>query len=196
MLSRRSFTRTVLSSLTALALARGKAVQATDAGTPLLKPAAMGDLALANRMIMAPMTRGRAGEQRTATALMAEYYSQRAGAGLIVTEGTAISEQGYGWMGSPGIYTQAHALGWKEVTAAVHQRGGRIFLQLWHTGRVSHPDFLGSADRAIRGNGLRKRAHAPRKEAIRDATPNDSAGDIGHGSRLCARHTAGASGWL
>jgi N-ethylmaleimide reductase len=143
MFSRRTFTRTVLSSLTALAFAGERTVRATVAATPLFKPAAMGELTLANRMIMAPMTRGRAGEQRTATALMADYYAQRAGAGLIVTEGTAISEQGYGWIGSPGIYTQAHALGWKKVTDAVHQRGGRIFLQLWHTGRVSHPDFLG-----------------------------------------------------
>jgi len=94
-------------------------------------------------MVMAPMTRGRAGEQRTANALMARYYAQRAGAGLIVTEGTSISEQGYGWVGSPGIYTNAQASGWRLVTEAVRGRGGRIFLQLWHTGRVSHPDFLG-----------------------------------------------------
>jgi N-ethylmaleimide reductase len=73
---------------------------------------------------------------------MAEYYAQRAGAGLIITEGTAISPQGYGWVGSPGIYNQAHVSGWRDVTEAVHRRGGRIFLQLWHTGRVSHPDFL------------------------------------------------------
>jgi N-ethylmaleimide reductase len=72
---------------------------------------------------------------------MAEYYSQRAAAGLIVTEGTAISPQGYGWMGSPAIYTEAHVAGWKGVTESVHRQGGRIFLQLWHTGRVSHPDF-------------------------------------------------------
>ena len=98
-------------------------------------------LRLANRIIMAPMTRGRAGVQRTANPLMAEYYSQRATAGLIVTEATAISPQGYGWVGSPAIYTDAHVAGWKGVTDAVHRRGGRIFLQLWHTGRVSHPDF-------------------------------------------------------
>ena len=94
-------------------------------------------------MVMAPMTRGRAGAERTANALMAQYYAQRAGAGLIVTEGTAVSEQGYGWVGSPGIYTDAQANGWRSVTEAVHSHGGRIFLQLWHTGRVSHPDFLG-----------------------------------------------------
>jgi N-ethylmaleimide reductase len=91
------------------------------------------------------MTRGRAGEQRTANALMAEYYAQRAGAGMIVTEGTAISAQGYGWVGSPAIYDGAHVAGWKLVTDSVHRHGGRIFLQLWHTGRVSHPDFLENA---------------------------------------------------
>jgi N-ethylmaleimide reductase len=99
------------------------------------------NLKLPNRIIMAPMTRGRAGAQRTANPLMAEYYSQRATAGMIVTEGTAISPRGYGWMGSPAIYTQAHVDGWKGVTDAVHRQGGRIFLQLWHTGRVSHSDF-------------------------------------------------------
>ena len=99
------------------------------------------NLRLPNRIIMAPMTRGRAGVQRTANSLMAEYYSQRATAGLIVTEATAISAQGYGWVGSPAIYTEAHVAGWKGVTDAVHRQGGRIFLQLWHTGRVSHPDF-------------------------------------------------------
>jgi N-ethylmaleimide reductase len=93
-------------------------------------------------MAMAPMTRGRAGPQREANLLMAQYYGQRAGAGLIVTEATAISMQGYGWVGSPGIYTELHVTGWKIVTEEVHRRNGRIFLQLWHTGRVSHPDFL------------------------------------------------------
>ena len=74
---------------------------------------------------------------------MAEYYSQRAAAGLIITEATAISPRGYGWVGSPAIYSDAHVAGWKVVTDAVHKHGGRIFLQLWHTGRVSHPDFQG-----------------------------------------------------
>ena len=72
---------------------------------------------------------------------MAEYYGQRASAGLIVTEGTAISPQGYGWRNSPGIYTDAQAEAWQAVTRAVHEKQGRIFLQLWHTGRVSHPLF-------------------------------------------------------
>jgi N-ethylmaleimide reductase len=107
----------------------------------LLDSTRLKGLQLPNRIVMAPMTRGRAGAQRTANSLMAEYYSQRSAAGLIVTEGTAISPQGYGWMGSPAIYTEAHVAGWKGVTESVHRQGGRIFLQLWHTGRVSHPDF-------------------------------------------------------
>jgi len=74
---------------------------------------------------------------------MAEYYAQRSDAGLIIAEATAISPMGYGWVGSPAIYTEQHAVGWKVVTEAIHRRGGRVFLQLWHTGRVSHPDFLG-----------------------------------------------------
>lgn len=121
------------------------------AGTKKAPPASLfdavsvGNLELSNRIVMAPMTRGRAGETRTANRLMAEYYAQRASAGLIITEGAAISEQGYGWGGSPGIYTDAHVDGWKEVTEAVHRSNGRIFLQLWHTGRVSHPDFQAGA---------------------------------------------------
>lgn len=96
---------------------------------------------LRNRFVMAPMTRGRAGPTRLPNALMAEYYGQRATAGLIVTEGTAMSAQGYGWRNVPGIYTEAQAEGWQLTTRAVHEKGGRIFLQLWHTGRVSHPVF-------------------------------------------------------
>jgi N-ethylmaleimide reductase len=80
--------------------------------------------------------------ERTANALMAQYYAQRAEAGLIVAEGTAISPMGYGWNQSPGCYTAAQIEGWKGVTNAVHERGGKIFMQLWHLGRASHPDFL------------------------------------------------------
>jgi hypothetical protein len=111
----------------------------------LLDPVSMGDLKLSNRMVIAPLTRGRAGPQRMANALMAEYYAQHASAGLIVSEATAISPQGYGWIGSPGIYTDSHVAGWAGVTDAVHRRQGRIFLQLWHMGRASHPDFLDAA---------------------------------------------------
>jgi N-ethylmaleimide reductase len=109
----------------------------------LFTPTKLGRVELANRMVMAPMTRGRADADGTPNDLMAEYYEQRASTGLIVTEATAVSRNGYGWAGSPGIYNRDHVDGWRKVTNAVHRNGGRIFLQLWHMGRVSHPDFLG-----------------------------------------------------
>lgn len=143
MISRRVFSRNLLSSLAFPALVSGRSAREPSRGAPLFDGVTLGDLTLPNRVVMAPMTRGRAGEGQIANALMAEYYAQRADAGLIVTEGTAISPQGYGWVGSPGIYTDAQASGWRLVTDAVHRAGGRVFLQLWHTGRVSHPDFQG-----------------------------------------------------
>jgi N-ethylmaleimide reductase len=101
----------------------------------------LGALTLPNRFVMSPMTRGRAQPDGTPVDLMGEYYGQRSSAGLIVTEATSIAPAGCGWLGAPGIYTDSHVAGWKRVTDAVHKNGGRIFLQLWHTGRVSHPDF-------------------------------------------------------
>jgi N-ethylmaleimide reductase len=115
---------------------------ADASNAPLFTSFALGSLKLPNRFVMSPLTRGRAQPDGTPVELMAQYYVQRASAGLIVTEATAISRQGAGWLGAPGIYTDAHVAGWKSVTDAVHKAGSRIFLQLWHTGRVSHPDFL------------------------------------------------------
>lgn len=109
---------------------------------PLFRPLVAGALELPNRVVMAPLTRARANpSDRVPTDMMAQYYSQRAGAGLIVSEATAISEEGYGWQGAPAMYNSAQVEGWKKVTDAVHQAGGRIVLQLWHMGRVSHPDY-------------------------------------------------------
>lgn len=99
-----------------------------------------GQLTFKNRVFMAPMTRGRSTD-RVANDLTATYYAQRASAGLIITEGTQISEQGIGWTNTPGIHTPQQIEGWKKVTDAVHEAGGLIFAQLWHTGRASHPDF-------------------------------------------------------
>lgn len=107
----------------------------------LFIPLQLGPIQLENRMIMAPLTRGRAGESRIPNDLMKTYYTQRATAGLIITEATAISEDGYGWLGAPAIYTDDQQRGWREITSSVHKEGGKIFLQLWHMGRVSHPDF-------------------------------------------------------
>lgn len=111
--------------------------------TTLFDPVTVGKLTLKNRIFMAPLTRGRAGESRIPNALMAQYYAQRAGAGLIISEATAISPEGYGWKGAPALYTDEQEAGWRPVTEAVHKAGGRIFMQLWHMGRVSHPDFQG-----------------------------------------------------
>jgi N-ethylmaleimide reductase len=107
----------------------------------LFEPLARGKLHFKNRIALAPMTRGRAGDKRIPNELMAEYYYQRTGAGLIITEATVISKQGIGWIGSPGIFTDEMVDGWKKVTEKVKQTGTHIFLQLWHCGRASHSDF-------------------------------------------------------
>lgn len=106
----------------------------------LFDPVQVGDLHLANRIVMAPLTRNRAPDA-IPTALMAEYYSQRASAGLLVTEATAISHQGQGYADVPGLYGTEQLDGWKKVTAAVHKAGGKIVVQLWHVGRVSHNEL-------------------------------------------------------
>src|SRR5258707_6884835 len=103
-------------------------------------PTHVGRYTLPNRLVMAPMTRSRATLDGTPGDLAAEYYAQRASVGLIVTEGTQPSDDGQGYLATPGIYTPAHIAGWKKVTAAVHDRGGRIFIQIMHAGRMSHPD--------------------------------------------------------
>src|ERR1700719_1370295 len=103
-------------------------------------PVRVGRYTLPNRLVMAPMTRSRAKFDGTPGELAAEYYSQRASGGLIVTEGTQPSDDGQGYLATPGIYTPAHVVGWKKVTTAVHDKGGRIFIQIMHAGRMSHPD--------------------------------------------------------
>lgn len=113
-----------------------------DERTPsLFTPVRLGPYELRNRVVMAPMTRSRAGEGNVPTPLTAEYYAQRAGAGLIVSEGSQVAPEGVGYPNTPGIHTDAQVDGWRAVTDAVHARGGRIFLQLWHVGRVSHPSM-------------------------------------------------------
>jgi len=107
----------------------------------IFSPFRLGPLELPNRVVMAPMTRNRAGPGNVPTALNATYYAQRAGAGLIVSEATQVSPQGVGYPGTPGIHSAEQVAGWKLVTDAVHGAGGRIFLQLWHVGRISHPSL-------------------------------------------------------
>ncbi|SIO52700.1 alkene reductase [Paraburkholderia phenazinium] len=108
----------------------------------LFDPLQIGDLTLQNRIIMAPLTRQRAGDVRVPNALMAKYYAERASAGLIISEATSVTPQGVGYAATPGIWSQEQVEGWKLVTSAVHAAGGKIFLQLWHVGRVSDPIFL------------------------------------------------------
>ncbi len=108
----------------------------------LLQPIKIGDLELKNRVWMAPMTRSRAAnDENKPFEIHADYYSQRASAGLIITEGSQISEIAVGYINTPGIYSSEQVEGWKKVTKAVHEEGGHIFIQLWHVGRISHPDF-------------------------------------------------------
>lgn len=109
---------------------------------PLFEPLALGDLTLPNRIIMAPLTRCRASEGHVPSALNAEYYAQRAGAGLILSEATCINADGIGYPDTPGIWSDAQVEGWQRVTDAVHEAGGQIVCQLWHVGRYSHPMYL------------------------------------------------------
>ena len=109
----------------------------------LLSPYQLGGLQLKNRMVMAPLTRSRAEQGNIPSSMAATYYSQRAGAGLIITEATQASPDGQGYVATPGIHSSDQVEHWKQVTDAVHAKGGLIFMQLWHVGRISHPDFLG-----------------------------------------------------
>ena len=109
----------------------------------LLDPIRLGAILAPNRVLMAPLTRGRATRDHVPTPLMAEYYAQRAGAGLIISEATGISRQGLGWPYAPGLWNAEQVEAWKPITRRVHQAGGRIIAQLWHMGRLVHPSFLG-----------------------------------------------------
>jgi 2,4-dienoyl-CoA reductase-like NADH-dependent reductase (Old Yellow Enzyme family) len=108
----------------------------------LFEPLQLGELTLPNRIIMAPLTRSRAGATRVPNALMAEYYAQRATAGLIISEATSVTPMGVGYADTPGLWSEEQVAGWKMVTKSVHAAGGRIFSQLWHVGRISAPIFL------------------------------------------------------
>ena len=113
--------------------------------SPVLQPFTMGDLHLKNRIVMAPLTRSRSNDDGVPPGFAADYYAQRAGAGLIITEATNISAQARGYALTPGIWSEAQVDAWRPIVDAVHRRGGLFFLQLWHTGRISHPDLHGGA---------------------------------------------------
>ena len=136
----------------------------------LFTPLKVGDLELPNRVIMAPLTRSRAvGGDRVPNDLMAQYYAQRASAGLILSEATAVTPQGVGYADTPGIWSDEQVEGWKKVTAAVHAKGGLIFLQLWHVGRISDPMFL-NGDLPVAPSAVKPKGHVslvrPQREFV------------------------------
>ena len=135
----------------------------------LLDPVRIGAWQLPNRVIMAPLTRARAGTERLPNALMAEYYTQRAGAGLIISEATSVTPMGVGYANTPGIWSNAQVAGWRLTTDAVHAAGGRIILQLWHVGRVSDPIFL-NGETPVSASAVRPAGHVslvrPEKEFV------------------------------
>lgn len=121
----------------------------------LFSPLQLGTLKLPNRIVMAPLTRNRADQYNSPQQLNAEYYLQRASAGLIISEATQVSTQGVGYPGTPGIHHPVQVSGWRTVTDAVHEKGGRIFLQLWHVGRISHPSFQQNAGLPVAPSAIR-----------------------------------------
>lgn len=121
----------------------------------LFTPYTLGNLTLSNRVVLAPLTRNRAGQGFVPSEFAATYYSQRASAGLLISEASQISRQGQGYQDTPGIYTPAQIDGWRKVTDAVHAQGGRIFLQLWHVGRVSHVDLQENGAAPVAPSALR-----------------------------------------
>ena len=137
----------------------------TDFSTPIQ----FGELHLKNRVVMAPLTRCRATADRVPTPMMAEYYAQRASAGLIIAEATVISEAANGYENTPGLFSEAQVEGWKAVTQAVHARGGLIVSQLWHVGRVSHPDLL-NGETPVSASDVKQAGHVsllrPKREYV------------------------------
>jgi len=134
--------------------------------TDLFSPLTIGSMELPNRIFMAPMTRNRAPD-RVPTPLMQTYYVQRASAGLIISEGAVISAQAVGYPATPGIFTDDHIAAWKDITDAVHEAGGRMFCQLWHCGRISHPDLLGG-EVPVSASPIRPAGQAVTPEGMKD----------------------------
>src|ERR1700676_1899901 len=123
--------------------------------TKLLEPYRLGPITLPNRLVMATLTRNRAAAGLVPSPLATEYYAQRASAGLLITEASQISQQGQGYQDTPGIYSKEQVAGWRKVTNRVHERGGRIFIQLWHVGRVSHTSLQPNNGAPVAPSALR-----------------------------------------
>jgi len=137
----------------------------------LFQPYTLGDTTLSNRAVMAPLTRNRAGEGFVPTDLTVEYYAQRASAGLVISEATQISQQGQGYQDTPGIYTQAQIDGWRKVTDAVHAKGGKTFLQLWHVGRISHVDLQQGGAAPVAPSAIQSSAQIFVNNGFADVSP-------------------------
>lgn len=135
--------------------------------TTLFDPIKIGDLELNNRIVMAPLTRCRADEGRVPNALMAEYYAQRASAGLILSEATSVSPMGVGYPDTPGIWSDAQVRGWSNITKAVHANGGKIMLQLWHVGRISDPSYL-NGELPVAPSAIAAKGHVSLLRPLRD----------------------------
>ena len=137
--------------------------------TDFSSPIQFGELKLKNRVVMAPLTRSRATRDRVPTPMMVEYYAQRASAGLIIAEATVISEEANGYEYTPGLFTDAQVEGWKPITQAVHDKGGLIVSQLWHVGRVSHPDLL-NGETPVSASAVKQAGHVsllrPKREFV------------------------------
>lgn len=130
------------------------------------------ELLLSNRIVMAPMTRSMASDELVPTDAMAEYYARRAGTGLIIAEATIISPMAQGYPNTPGLYSQAQVEGWKKITDKVHQKGGKIFAQIWHCGRVSHPFYL-KGEKPIAPSAVALHGRVPRGNGIQYGMPRE-----------------------
>ena len=139
-----------------------------DSASPVLQPYTLGDLTLGNRIVMAPLTRSRSSTEGVPPDFAADYYGQRASAGLIVSEATNISPQAVGYAYTPGIWSEAQVEAWSRIVATVHANGGRIFLQLWHTGRISHPDLQPGNRPPVSASAIRPEGTAFTEEGMKE----------------------------
>jgi len=158
----------------------------------ILTPIRIGLYDLPNRLIMSPMTRNRAGVSNVPTVINASYYAQRASAGLIITEATQVSAQGLGYPNTPGIHSAAQVEGWRHVTQTVHDAGGRIFLQLWHVGRISHPSLQPDGELPVAPSAIRPEGQAWTPEGMKPyVTPR--ALELGEIPGIVEQYRAGAA---
>ncbi|MBI1302094.1 MAG: N-ethylmaleimide reductase [Alphaproteobacteria bacterium] len=136
----------------------------------LFEPTTMGSTEVSNRVFMAPLTRNRAKPDGVPSDLASKYYAQRASGGLLISEATQISAMGKGYLNTPGIYTDAHVEGWKKITKAVHEKGGKIFLQLWHVGRISHSSLLPEGQQPLAPSAIRAKSQTFTEDGMTDVS--------------------------